>query len=264
MAARKRKSVVEHRMYELSGPAGRKARSPTPGLIAQSELCGIASRDYRQALRQCLSQWQVHQIVSVAKTRVWPYLNEEPVRLVSLDEFVRRWSRFGVDFKFASLSSKRGLSLLGFYLTKADGLRERPLIFANTAHHHALVALALDHEMGHHLTAQMFGSTEDTSHLLSLTVFEEHLTDPLELAADTLVSFGIFPAPVARALFRDPEGAAADLGLPDVIFAKVIKYITDRYGVRIEVIQGARKSQTLAALVHYAKLRQALLDEYDA
>ena len=265
MAARKRKSVVEHRVHELSGPGRRKARSPTPGLIAaESELRGIASRDYRKALRQCLSQWQVHQIVSIAKTRVWPHLNQEPVRLVSLDEFVRRWSTFGVDFKFASLPWKRGLSLLGFYLTNADGLRERPLIFANTAHHHALVALALDHEMGHHLTAQIFGSAEDTTHLLSLTAFEEHLTDPLELAADTLVSFGIFPAPVARALFQDAEGGAVGIGLPDVIFAKVITYITDRYGVRFELIHGAEKFQALAALVHYTKLRRALLDEYDA
>jgi hypothetical protein len=264
MAARKRKPVVKHRVHELSGPGRRKARSPTPGLIAaESELQGIASRDYRKALRQCLSQWQVHQIVSIAKTRVWPHLNQEPVRLVSLDEFVRRWSTFGVDFKFASLPWKRGLSLLGFYLTNADGLRERPLIFANTAHHHALVALALDHEMGHHLTAQIFGSAEDTTHLLSLTAFEEHLTDPLELAADTLVSFGIFPAPVARALFQDAKGAVG-IGLPDVIFAKVIMYITDRYGVRFELIHGAQKFQALAALVHYTKLRRALLDEYDA
>ena len=264
MAARKRKSVVEHRVHELSGPGRRKARSLTPGLIAaESELRGIVSTDYRKALRQCLSQWQVHQIVSIAKTRVWPHLNQEPVRLVSLDEFVRRWSTFGVDFKFASLPWKRGLSLLGFYLTNADGLRERPLIFANTAHHHALVALALDHEMGHHLTAQIFGSAEDTTHLLSLTSFEQHLTDPLELAADTLVSFGVFPAPVARALFQDAKGAAG-IGLPDVIFAKVIMYITDRYGVRFELIHGAQKFQALAALVHYTKLRRALLDEYDA
>jgi hypothetical protein len=265
MAARKRKSVVEHRVHELSGPVRRKARSPTLGLIAaESELRGIASRDYRKALRQCLSQRQVHHIVSIAKTRVWPHLNQAPVRLVSLEEFVRRWSTFGVDFKFANLPWKRGLSLLGFYLTNADGLRERPLIFANTAHHPALVGLALDHEMGHHLTVQIFGSAKDTTHLLSLTAFEEHLTDPPELAADTLVSFGIFPAPVARRLFQDAEGGAVDIGLPDVIFAKVMTYITDRYGLRFELIQGEEKFQALAALIHYTKLRRALLDEYEA
>ena len=57
MAARKSKSVVEQRGDKLSSPARRKARSPTPGLIAaESELRGIASRNYRKALRECLSQ----------------------------------------------------------------------------------------------------------------------------------------------------------------------------------------------------------------
>jgi hypothetical protein len=261
----KPKPGVERLVRKLSGPARRKARSSTPKLsAAELEIRGIVSRDYRQALRRCLSQAQVHQIVSIAKTRVWPHLNREPVRLVSLDEFVRRWSTLGVDFKFASLSSKSGLSLLGFYLTNADGLRERPLIFANTAHHPALVGLALDHEMGHHLTAPIFGSAEDTTHLLSLTAFEDHLTDPLELSADTLVSLGVFPAPVARSLFQGAKGAGAGIGLPNAIFDKVLEYITDRYGVRLELIHRAHeKVQALAALVHYTKLRRVLLAEYD-
>jgi hypothetical protein len=265
MSAKKSKPGVERLVLKLSGYARGKARSSTPGLsAAESEIRAIASRDYRQALRRCLNQAQVRQIVSIAKTRVWPHLNQEPVRLVSLDEFVHRWSSFGVDFKFASLSSRSGLSLLGFYLTNADGLRKRPLIFANTAHHPALIGLALDHEMGHHLTAQIFASAEDTTHLLSLTAFEEHLTDPLELAADTLVSFGVFPAPVARALFRDAKGASAGAGLSDAIFDKVLEYIKDRYDVRLELIRGAHeKFQGLAALIHYTKLRRALLAEYD-
>jgi hypothetical protein len=265
MSAKKSKPGVERLVLKLSGYARGKARSSTLGLsAAESEIRAIASRDYRQALRRCLSQAQVRQIVSIAKTRVWPHLNQEPVRLVSLDEFVHRWSSFGVDFKFASLSSKSGLSLLGFYLTNADGLRERPLIFANTAHHPALIGLALDHEMGHHLTAQIFASAEDTTHLLSLTAFEEHLTDPLELSADTLVSFGVFPAPVARALFRDAKGASAGAGLSDVIFDRVLKYIKDRYDVRLELIRRTHeKFQGLAALIHYTKLRRALLAEYD-
>jgi len=265
MSAKKSKPGVERLVLKLSGYVRGKARSSTLGLSgAESEIRAIASRDYRQALRRCLSQAQVQQIVSIAKTRVWPHLNQEPVRLVSLEEFVHRWSSFGVDFKFASLSSKSGLSLLGFYLTNADGLRKRPLIFANTAHHPALIGLALDHEMGHHLTAQIFASAEDTTHLLSLTAFEEHLTDPLELSADTLVSFGVFPAPVARALFQDARGASAGAGLSDAIFDNVLKYIKDRYDVRLELIRGAHeKFQGLAALIHYTKLRRALLAEYD-
>jgi hypothetical protein len=264
--ATKRKSSFEQLMRELSGPRRRKATGPASGVITlASEIRDITNRDYRNALRRCLGRQQVQEIVRIAQSRVWPHLNREPIRLVSLDEFVRRWSTFGVDFKFARLSSKSGLSLLGFYLTNADGLRERPLIFANVAHHPALVGVALDHEMGHHLTAQIFGSADEPSHLLSLTAFEEHMNDPVELSADALVSFGIFPAPVARALFGYGKGTVEERALPDVVFAKVLTYILDRYGFRFELIRGVgQKFQALAALVHYTKLRRALLDEYDA
>jgi hypothetical protein len=263
MTANKRESVLERLVREISGSAKAKTASATAALTANREIKGLASGDYRRALRLCLSQGEVRRIVGQAKTRVWPNLNQAPVRLVSLDEFVRRWSVLGVDFKFASLSWKKGLSLLGFYLTKTDGSRVRPLIFVNTAHHPALVGLALDHEMGHHLTSRIFASAEETTHLLSLTGFEEHLTDPVELAADTLVSFGIFPAPIARTLFDCAKAGGAGKGLPDETFAKVLEYVANRYSFRFELIGRAdQKLQALAAVVHYTKLRRALLDEY--
>jgi len=185
------------------------------------------------------------------------------VTLVSLQEFVRRWSGVGVDFKFASLSWKEGLSLLGFYAKKLDGPGKRPLIFVNTAHHPAIVGAALVHEMGHHLTSQIFGSRDQRSHLLSLTGFIEHLSQPAELAADTLVSLGIFPAAIARELFRD--GAQKEDENPAAaIVNQVSPYIARRYGLRVEQIRGAQKKlHALAALVHYTNLRRALLDEYD-
>jgi hypothetical protein len=263
MTAHKRASVLERIAGQISGSAKPKVGSETAALTANGEIKDIASGDYRRALRRCLSKREVREIVGKARTRVWPNLNQEPVRLVSLDEFVRRWSVFGVDFKFASLSWKKGLSLLGFYLTKTDSQHGRPLIFVNTAHHPALVGLALDHEMGHHLTSRIFATAEDTTHLLALTGFKEHLADPVELAADTLVSFGIFPAPIARTLFDRTRGGGTDKGLPDEVFAKVLGYIANRYSFRFELIGTAdKKFQTLVALVHYTKLRRALLDEY--
>ena len=168
------------------------------------------------------------------------------------------------------------MSLLGFYVGKVDKFRMRPLIFVNTAHHPAIVGMALDHEMGHHLTSQIFAAGEHT-HLLSQTGFEEHLAEPAELAADTLVSLGIFPAPVARALFSRANRAAArnrSIEPSDPAFARLLEYtqsdpptlqnIANRYGFRFEHIRGVnRRFQALAALVHYTKLRRALLDEYN-
>ncbi len=231
----------------------------------KSEITGIIQRDYGQALRQCLSRWEVKQIANEGKARVWPGLNRQPVTLVSPNEFVRRWSGSGVDFKFASLPSKEGLSLLGFYVNKVDQVRTRPLIFVNTAHHPAVVGLALDHEMGHHLTSQIFGAGEET-HLLSQTAYEEHLTEPSELAADTLVSLATCPAPIARTVFGSGSRASRADGsneLSEAAFARLLEHAS-KMGLRLDCIRGVnRRLQALAALVHYAKLRRALLDEYN-
>jgi hypothetical protein len=257
--------VLEALVREFAGGSKLVAGGGPPRIDAlRSELKTISQQDYGEALRQCLSRWEVREIVEEGKTRVWPALNQAPVTLVKPDEFVRRWSDFGVDFKFAPLSWKEGLSLLGFYVKKTERVRARPLIFVNTAHHPAVVGVALDHEMGHHLTSQIFASSGQTTQGLSLTGFNEHLVDPAELAADTLVSLGIFPAPIARKLFDSAAGQGRK-GLSDPVFLKVLEYIATRYGFRFEQIRGREKKfQALAALVHYTKLRRALLDEYQA
>jgi hypothetical protein len=248
---------------ELSN-VGRVARANRVAGSAElkAEVAGIIRKDYGKALRQCLSRWEVREIADEGKTRVWPSLNRDPVTLVSPHEFVRRWSSFGVDFKFASLPWKGGLSLLGFYVNKIDQVRMRPLIFVNTAHHPGVVGLALDHEMGHHLTSQMFAATE-RAHLLSQTGFDEHLAEPAELAADTLVSLGFLPVPIARKLFDGAKRSVRPNELPDATWAKLLEYIASRYDVRFDQIRGVNKRyQALATLVHYTKLRRALLDEY--
>jgi hypothetical protein len=254
------------REFSAGGRLRRSRSGETSGLAPiKSEIESIANEDYREALRRSLSRWEVREIVDEGKIRVWPDLNQEPVTLVSLDEFVRRWSALGVDFKFASLSWRQGLSLLGFYVKRTGGGRERPLIFVNTAHHHALVGIALDHEMGHHLTSKIFSCNEDRTvpHFLSLTGFKEHLVEPVELAADILVSFAMFPANVARGLFDGAKNRRPVKGLSDAVFAKVLMYIATRYRFRFDMIVGTEKKfHALAALVHYTKLRRALLDEY--
>jgi len=248
---------------ELSN-VGRAARGDKAAGFAhlKAETAGIIRQNYGEALRHCLSRWEVREIAKEGKTRVWPGLNQDPVTLVSPHEFVRRWSSLGVDFKFASLPRKEGLSLLGFYLDKIDRVRMRPLIFVNTAHHPAVVGLALDHEMGHHLTSQVFADSE-RPHLLSQTGFDEHLAAPAELAADTLVSLGMFPAPIARKLFGSSNRMVRSNELSDLEVARLLEYLASRYGFRLGDIRGVKKRyQALAGLIHYTKLRRALLDEY--
>jgi hypothetical protein len=48
----------------------------------------------------------------------------------------------------------------------------------------------------------MFSFSENTSHLLSMAGFKEHLADPAELAADTFVILSVCPAAIPQALFN--------------------------------------------------------------
>jgi hypothetical protein len=246
--------------------------------FVRAEIAEISRRDYGFALRRCLSRNEVLNIVYEGTKRVWPGLNRDAVRLVSTDEFVRRWSGLGVDFSFLLLEKGEGLGLLGFYMNNSSGLRDKPLICVNIAHHPALVGVALGHEMGHHLTSDIFGQGPQSAHLLSQAGYGAHLSNQFELAADTLVSLGVYPKSVARNLFENlGERRGGELaGLPS---ARVLDYIAHRYGVNLDFasegvagphfdgkrrprVETRKKLHAMAALIHYTKLRRALLEEY--
>ena len=148
------------------------------------------------------------------------------------------------------------------------GRSRLPLICVNTAHHPAAIGAAFSHEMGHHLVGRLFDSRKDHAQLLTYTAYGEHLDDPEELAADVLVSLGVFPEALARKIFLEPgkgrKSKSASAELPDPVSARVLKYFKGRFGLSFGAqIPSQKKLQYLAAVVHFAKLRRALLTEYD-
>jgi hypothetical protein len=159
------------------------------------------------------------------------------------------------------------VGLLGFYVREM-GRSRLPLICVNTAHHPAAIGAAFSHEMGHHLIGRLFDSRKEHAQLLSYTAYEEHLDDPEELAADVLVSLGVFPEAIARKIFMKPRKGAQSKSatgeLPDSVSAAVLKYFEGRFGLSFGAqLSSAKKLQYLAGLVHFTKLRRALLTEYD-
>jgi len=122
--------------------------------------------------------------------------------------------------------------------------------------------------MGHHLTGQLFDSGKEHTQFLANTAYREHLDDPEELAADLLVSLGIFPGPVARKILlksdRRIASKPAAQALSDSASSAMLDYMERRYGLGFgEPQPSTNKLQYLAALIHFAKLRHALLTEYD-
>ncbi len=142
-----------------------------------------------------------------------------------------------------------------------------PLICVNTAHHPAAIGAAFSHEMGHHLVGRLFDSRKQHAHLLTYTAYGDHLDDPEELAADILVSLGVFPEAIARKIFLKPQkctqSRSAAAKLPDSVATKVLKYFEGHFGLTFGGLASTKKFQYLAGVIHFAKLRRALLTEYN-
>lgn len=267
VAGNKRVSILEGLIADILASIGNAARrqSATFG-SAIEEIRSLSESDYGPALRRSFGRCEIQEIVAEARRRVWRHLNREPVKIGPPQEFTSRWSNLGVDFRLARISSPRGLALLGFYVRKAPG-SGRPLICVNTAHHPVAVATGFSHEMGHHVTADIFGSRKEPARFLLYTGYAEHLVDPVELAADILVSLGVFPAKTARTLLGKPEKSKrtkrGDQESAGASFAKVLNYFDSRYDLAFEThLPPGQKLQYLAGVLHYAQLRRALLDEY--
>jgi hypothetical protein len=230
------------------------------------EITRLWSREYGTALRACLSRAEVREIITEAKRKAWPNLNDAAVRMGSMKEFAERASDLGADFRIAKMAWPTGLAVLGFYLGRDSGLENRPLICLNGAHHPAVVGAAFIHEAGHHVTAKLFSARDDSVHLSRETGYEAHLSDPRELAADVLVSLGSYPRNLAVKLFELPPPrkmhSGADEQKESPVAAKAVLGFARRYGLDLESLPVQQKLQYQAGLIHFTRLRQALLDEY--
>jgi hypothetical protein len=259
---KKRVSILEGLATEILAVSGTAGRRPTASRNFTQEIKPLARRDYGLPLRKSLGRREVLEIVAEARSMVWPHLNREPVRLVTPREFTRLWSSLGVDFRLANFGGPRGLALMGFYAGKM-GPSRRPLIYVNTAHHPAVVGSAFCHEMGHHLTAKIFASQKEHAHYLTYTAYAEHLDDPAELAADCLVSLGVFPEDIARKMFEVERRPSRRAKPAEPVFARVRNYFQSRYGLNLDArLPAHKKLPYLAGMIHYANLRSALLHEY--
>ncbi len=231
---------------------------------ATEDVRALATVDYGGPLRKCLGRDQLNELVSEAKKSVWPHLNRESLRLASPKEFAKTWSNLGIDVRPAKMTSANGMALLGFYVKKTKVLSGRPLICVNTAHHPAAVGAAFVHEMGHHLTSNLFGGRDEPASFLLYTGYAQHLSEPTELIPDILVSLGIYPQPMARRIFdenSDRKGAPiADGRQRD----RLLKYFSTQYALTFDrKLPYDKQLQYMAGVLHYTRLRAALHQEFD-
>src|SRR5208283_2849844 len=102
------------------------------------------------------------------------------------------------------------------------------------------VGTAFIHEVGHHVTAKLFSPRNETVQLSRQTGYEAHLSDPRELAADVLVSVGVYPRNMAAKLFDAASArkiaASADDRIESSAAAKAVVDTARRYGVDLKSI----------------------------
>jgi len=267
MGVKPRLSALEGLIVDIlasTGPVEREQSLIFTGAV--EEIRFLSRHDYGSSLKMLFGHCEIQGIIAEGRRWVWPHLNRRSFRIGPPREFITRWSRLGVDFRLAHISSPQGLALMGFYVKKAPASK-RPLICVNTAHHQVAMGLAFSHEMGHHLTAEIFDSYKEPGRFLLYTGYAEHLADPVELAADILVSVGTFPAEMAQAFFDTSKKSRLKGAYPrsrGPLSSKIIDYFRHEYGLAFESgLSAEKRLQYLAAVVHYTQLRRALFNEYN-
>ncbi|MGD0074916.1 MAG: hypothetical protein ABSD31_11325 [Candidatus Binataceae bacterium] len=226
----------------------------------------LIQRDYVRDLRRNLSYRQLLTLLEAVDATL-PRLNREPLNLMPVNEQAQLAARLGLHFKAAPHTDTDGLALRGFYVNKTREVLKRPLIYVNTAHPPVVVSTTFCHELGHHFAGDILRPRHQEVQLFFDADYAKHLSDPSELAADVLVSLAGYPRPLASKLFAEAWDwglVARAKNLPDAVFSEVNAHLKKVYGFDLRAgISPRQKLNHLAGVIHYAKLRWALLAEYD-
>ena len=171
------------------------------------------------------------------------------------------YSNIPIVFEFSYYSSlplfQHTLSFKGVKARQKGGL-----IYLNTAHHPAAVGATFCHEIGHHLALNLFHHADERPvHFFFDAAYSSHLDDPIELTADVLVSLAAYPKSAARKMFGSEVAAIHEVSARNL--DRLLDYLKSGWGIDFEgPRQPGHHLIYLAGMVHYAKLRRALLTEY--
>ncbi|MGB8413976.1 MAG: hypothetical protein WCE23_14230 [Candidatus Binatus sp.] len=232
----------------------------------QRELRELARLDYVRAMRRTLDYHALRAIICETK-KIWPQFNREQFRSKTPNQLAAISSDLRIHLQAAPCRGPEGMALRGFYMDKAPKVLKHPLIFLNTAHDRGAVSMTFTHEMGHHVTAKVTGHAGDGVHYFFNVGHRSHLGEPVELAADVIASLAAYPEPIARRIFTTPWDwglvARADQ-LPDKAFAQIRKHVRELTGFDfVASLPPGQSFNYLTGMIHYAKLRWALLAEYE-
>jgi hypothetical protein len=156
-----------------------------------------------------------------------------------------------------------GLSLRGFFCRTKIGGTPNFVIFLNTAHHPGAVAATFGHELGHYLYGSLVGEEDGPMTAFMEGTFGTHLDEQHVLFADALVSLAAYSTDHIkniRAIGRPEPGCSENI-------LKRVHKLYEAIGTRTrldlkqERISASWRVSYLTSMIHFFKLRCALLDK---
>ncbi len=231
----------------------------------ERDLRRLAKRDYVRALRRNVGYRELKSLLS-AMQKAFQRLGADQLAWGSVEGMRLAALSYALHFKAEPYEGEEGLALRGFYADRDSRTLQRPLIFVNTSHVPLAVSTTFCHEFAHYLTADLLRNRRDSLHFFYDAAYASHLDDPAELLADSLVALRAYPREFAREIFETPcnWSLVGQTGsLPGRAFEEV------RMGFKLRGFDFPRELPALQnmhyliGMIHYAKLRWALLVEYD-
>jgi hypothetical protein len=229
----------------------------------QDDIRRLSQRDYATSLNRRLSFDQIKQLVYRA-TDIWPHFNRAVLGPPSKEFFSRAADALQLHLK---AERYRSMALYGFYVDRAATVLTKPLIFVNSSHHALAMGTTFCHEVGHHFYSEIAKPkfSKGVSFYFD-AAYSEHLRDESELLADVVVSLAGYPRPAAEVIFNKAQrkSIAKKRGLDHALIQRIRDHLVGSYGFDFTAALSPHQNlQYLAGMLHYAKLRAALLQEFD-
>jgi hypothetical protein len=227
---------------------------------AVRDLESTAERDYGANLRKSFSRNDLRGAVGVFRRHL-PALNREMFRIRDPQDLAAMASQLGARFQARAFPGPRGRELRGFY-ANGEGALMHPVICVNSRHHPVAVVTTFWHEVGHHLTNRLIARPAEELTMSFGKQYACRLDDPGEVLADVMVALVAYPRPVADRLFDASMQRRSSADGPDIVLP-ARKYLRLNAGFDFDARSSAIDNLNyLAGMIHYAKLRRALLAEY--
>jgi hypothetical protein len=258
MAAELTENGLDSLITEILSSSARGSKKPAFQRI-QRDFQSSAQTDYSAKITALFDINEMREIMAEFKKAI-PAANAQVLRMREPERLAQVATQLGARFLMNHFEGESGRALRGFYVNDVS-VTKRPLICLNGASHPSAVAAAFWHEVGHHLTSRAFG----ISHPLNLSfseTYEEHLNDPVEIAADVLTAVGGYPYQVAKRLFArfEQSGKAPDI---DDLVSMGREYLRTKLNIDFRRISSTTESlHYVAGMMHFARLRWVLFSEY--